>query len=60
MLVLSRKVGERIVIGEDVELVILQVAGGKVKIGISAPKSVSVHRSEIIASTRSLTVAANR
>lgn len=47
MLVLSRKVKESICIGDDIEVTILAVDGDQVKIGISAPKSVEVHRKEV-------------
>lgn len=47
MLVLSRKVGETIWIGEDVEIVISEVKGEQVKIGIRAPRSVDVIRGEL-------------
>lgn len=47
MLALSRKLGESIVIGNDIEITILEVKGDQVKIGINAPKSVSVYRKEI-------------
>ena len=47
MLVLSRKVNERILIGEDIELVVVQIRGDKVRIGIAAPKDVSIHRQEV-------------
>jgi len=47
MLVLSRKKGETIMIGDNIEVKILAVEGDQVKIGIVAPKSVKVHRSEI-------------
>ncbi|TWU03417.1 carbon storage regulator [Neorhodopirellula pilleata] len=47
MLVLSRKVGERITIGDDVQIVITRVAGGRVTIGIDAPKQVAVRRNEL-------------
>ena len=47
MLVLSRKKNESIMIGDHVEVKILSVDGDQVKIGIGAPKSVKVHRSEI-------------
>ncbi|BBF44954.1 carbon storage regulator [Lachnospiraceae bacterium KM106-2] len=47
MLALSRKAGETIVIGNDVEITILEVKGDQVKIGINAPKSVPVYRKEI-------------
>lgn len=47
MLILSRKVGEKIVIGDNIEVVVSEIKGGQVRIGISAPKSVSVDREEI-------------
>jgi len=47
MLILTRKVGESLVIGEDVSIIVLGVKGNQVRIGIDAPKSVSVHREEI-------------
>ena len=47
MLVLSRKLGETIRIGDDIEVKVLGVDGDQVKIGIVAPKKIKVHRSEI-------------
>ncbi|MDC1474683.1 carbon storage regulator CsrA [Candidatus Nanopelagicales bacterium] len=47
MLVLSRKVGESIVIGDDVVVTILEIRGDLIRVGIDAPKSVKVHRSEV-------------
>lgn len=47
MLVLSRKVGETIWIGEDIELVITEIKGEQVKIGIKAPRSIEVIRGEL-------------
>ena len=47
MLVLTRKVGQSIVIGDEIEVVILEVRGEQVRVGIRAPKNVSVHRKEI-------------
>ena len=49
MLALSRKQGESIMIGSDIEITILEVKGEQIKIGISAPKSVPVYRKEIYA-----------
>lgn len=49
MLVLGRKVSETIVIGDNIELTVLAVQGGRVKLGISAPKHVSIRRSELAA-----------
>ncbi|MEC1305756.1 MULTISPECIES: carbon storage regulator CsrA [Lysinibacillus] len=47
MLVLSRKKDESIMIGDQIEIKILAVEGEQIKIGIVAPKSVKVHRSEV-------------
>ena len=47
MLALTRKKGESIMIGENVELVVLGVSGEQVRLGILAPKSVAVHRKEV-------------
>lgn len=47
MLALTRKNGESIIIGNDIEITILDVKGDQVKIGINAPKSVPVYRKEI-------------
>ncbi len=47
MLALSRKVNESIMIGNDIEITILEVKGDQIKIGINAPKSVSIYRKEI-------------
>ena len=49
MLVLSRRPGESVVIGDDVTISILEVRGDVVRIGIDAPRSVAVHRSELLA-----------
>lgn len=47
MLVLSRKKGESIMIGDQIELKVLSIDGDQVKLGIVAPKTVKVHRSEV-------------
>lgn len=47
MLVLSRKEKQRIVIGENVELVVLAVLGDRVKLGFTAPSNVPIHREEV-------------
>lgn len=47
MLVLSRKKGETIMIGDQIEVKVISVDGDQVKLGIIAPKSVKVHRSEV-------------
>lgn len=47
MLVLSRKVGERILIGEAIVLTVVRVQGDKVRLGIEAPSGVAIHREEV-------------
>ena len=47
MLVLTRKFGEKITIGDNVVVSIVEIKGSQVKLGIEAPKGISVHRSEI-------------
>lgn len=47
MLVLTRKVSQSIVIGDGIEVVVLEVRGEQVRLGIKAPKNVAVHRKEI-------------
>ncbi|OOF50104.1 carbon storage regulator [Rodentibacter genomosp. 1] len=47
MLILTRKVGESVLIGDDISITVLSVRGNQVKLGVQAPKEVSVHREEI-------------
>ncbi len=47
MLVLTRKVGESIVIAGDIVVTVLELRGGQVRLGVEAPKEVSIHRSEV-------------
>ena len=47
MLILTRKPGESVVIGENVHVIILEVKGESVKIGIEAPRETTVHRQEV-------------
>ncbi|MEP1470066.1 MAG: carbon storage regulator CsrA [Halieaceae bacterium] len=47
MLVLSRRIGERLVIGDNITVTILKASGNQVRVGIEAPNEVSVHREEI-------------
>lgn len=48
MLVLSRRVGESIVIGDDVVVTVLEVRGDVIRVGVDAPRSVAVHRRELL------------
>ena len=47
MLILSRRIGETLMIGDDVSITVIGVKGNQVRIGIDAPKDVAVHREEI-------------
>ncbi len=47
MLILTRRTGETLMIGDDVKITVLGVKGGQVKIGIDAPREIAVHRKEI-------------
>lgn len=47
MLVLTRRVGETLIIGDDITVTVLEVKGKQVRFGINAPKEISVHRTEI-------------
>jgi carbon storage regulator len=49
MLMLTRKLGERIIIGDDIQISVIEFQGHKVKLGIEAPLKLSVHRAEIAA-----------
>jgi carbon storage regulator len=48
VLILTRKVGESVMIGNDVSITVLRVKGNQVRLGVNAPKDVSVQREEII------------
>lgn len=47
MLVLTRKVGEKIVIGDDIKIMVMEIKGKQVRIGIDAPSDTTVHREEV-------------
>jgi carbon storage regulator len=47
MLILTRRVGEKLMIGDDISVTVLGVKGNQVRIGVHAPENVSVHREEI-------------
>ena len=47
MLILTRRIGETLIIGDDVVITVLGVKGNQVRVGINAPKEVSIHREEI-------------
>ncbi|WGK63425.1 carbon storage regulator CsrA (plasmid) [Halopseudomonas sp. SMJS2] len=47
MLILTRRVGETLMVGEEVQVTVLGVKGNQIRIGVNAPKEVAVHRQEI-------------
>lgn len=47
MLILTRKVGESVAIGDDIQVSVIEIKGSQVKLGIRAPRDVTVHREEI-------------
>lgn len=53
MLILARRTSESIVIGDDIEITVVEVQGDKVKIGIQAPKKISVMRKELLDEAKS-------
>lgn len=60
MLVLTRRPNESIMIGDDVEVSIVEVKGEQVKLGISAPKNIKVHRKEIFLAIQRENIDASR
>ena len=60
MLVLARKVGQSIVINDNIELLVIEVRGDQVRLGIEAPKSIPVHRKELLEQIRAENVKAAR
>ena len=47
MLVLTRKLNERIIIGDDITVTVVEIRDGTVRLGIEAPRSIAVHREEV-------------
>jgi len=47
MLILTRRVGEKLIIGDDVTVTILSLKGNQIRVGIDAPRSIKVHREEV-------------
>jgi carbon storage regulator len=47
MLILTRKLGERVTINDDIQIILLEIRGSQVKLGIEAPKHIAIHRQEI-------------
>ena len=58
MLVLARRVNESIMIGDDIEVIVIDLRGDQVKLGIKAPKKISVHRKEIYEEIQNENIAA--
>lgn len=59
MLVLTRKVGESITIGDDIVLTVIEVRGDSIRLGIQAPRGILVNRSEVTAAVAAANVAAS-
>ena len=60
MLILTRKLGEAIVIGHDIKITFLEIRGKQIRVGIEAPKGVAVHREEVYRLIRDQNVEASR
>jgi carbon storage regulator len=60
MLVLKRKTGEAIQIGDDIELTLLAIEGDQIKLGIKAPRQVDIHRKEVYLSIQEENTEASR
>ncbi len=58
MLVLTRKADESIMIGDNIEIVVVEIKGDAVKIGINAPRKISVHRKEVYQAIQAENIAA--
>jgi len=59
MLILTRRSGEGIRIGDDIRIVILEIKGNQVRVGIEAPEAVQVHRDEVYESIKSANIKAS-
>ena len=60
MLVFTRKKGESLIIGNEIEVAILNIGSGNVKVGITAPRHISVHRQEVYEAIKRENVAASK
>ncbi len=60
MLVLARKINESIMIGDEIEIVVIDIKGDQIKLGIKAPRRIAVHRKEIYEEIQAENVAAMR
>ena len=60
MLVLTRRPGESIVVGQNIIITVIEIKGGQVRIGIDAPREVQVHREEVYEQVRQENIAAVR
>ncbi len=58
MLVLARRLNESIMIGDDIEIVVIDIKGDQVKLGIKAPRKITVHRKEIYQEIKQENIAA--
>ena len=60
MLVLSRKINQSIVIGEDIEIMLVDIRGDQIKLGINAPKNVKIFRKEVYEEVKSQNLEASK
>lgn len=60
MLILTRRIGESLMIGDDVKVTVLNIQGGQVRIGVDAPKQIEIHREEIYRRIQTEKSASNR
>ncbi|MDR2448229.1 MAG: carbon storage regulator CsrA [Treponema sp.] len=59
MLILSRKINEKIIIGDDIAISIIEIKGDQIRIGVDAPRSVKVFRQEVLAEIKAANKAAS-